>query len=74
MYIKVAVYAGAKKERVLCNAPHSFTIAVREKAERNLANGHIRELVAKHFRVPISAVRIATGHRQPHKILDVSLP
>ncbi len=73
MYCKAVVKAGAKKESIELDGDRFF-IAVREPAERNMANARVRELVALHFKVPASKVRILNGHHSPSKLLAVDLP
>ena len=70
-YIHVKVTAGASKELFARISADHFTISVREKPERNLANTRVLELVAKHFKVPVGKVRIVNGHRSPSKLLIV---
>ena len=71
MYIKVRVYPGMKKELVRKIATDSFEIITKAPAERNQANVRVRELMAMQYEVPISAVRLVTGHHSPSKILEV---
>lgn len=73
MYIKARVAAGAKKESFVEKSPDTVHIAVREPAERNLANARVLELVAAHCGVPKGKVRIISGHQSPSKILSVDL-
>ena len=72
-YIHVKVTAGASKESFAPkkNSADHFEASVREKAERNMANGRVLELVAGHFKVPTNKVRIVNGHRSPSKLLVV---
>lgn len=79
MYIHVKVTAGAGKEsfrpvRSKASGQESedhFEASVREKAERNMANARVLELIARHFKVPVSKVRIVNGHRNPSKLIVV---
>ena len=71
MYIKVVVKAGMKKESFLEKGSAHFEISVKEKAERNIANARVLELLARHFRVPKNKIRIVNGHRHPHKLLVI---
>ncbi|OGG91053.1 hypothetical protein A3H16_03045 [Candidatus Kaiserbacteria bacterium RIFCSPLOWO2_12_FULL_53_8] len=73
MYVRVRVTPGAKKERVSRQKPDEFDIAVREPAQRNLANTRVRELIAAAFGTGVGAVRIVSGHRSPTKIISVAL-
>ena len=71
MYLKVIVHPGAKKEKVE-EIKNGLEISVKEPAQRNLANTRVREIVAARFKMPLSAVRILSGHRSPHKLLSVN--
>lgn len=70
MYIKIRVYAGSKKEEFKKISDTHFEARVKEKAERNMANKKVVELVRKHFKFA-GDVRIISGHHSPSKILSV---
>ena len=78
-YIHVKVTAGAGKESLSPrpsragqeNPPDHFEILVREKAERNMANKKVLELVADYFKVPVNKVRIINGHWHPSKLVVI---
>ena len=72
-YIHVKVSAKAKKEKFLQKSEDHFEISVKEKAERNSANTRVIEILASHFKVPISKVRITNGHKHPSKLLVIEL-
>lgn len=71
MYVRVTVKAGAKKESIAECGEAELGIAVREPAERNMANRRVVALVAEHFSVRPGAVRIISGHHSTRKILSV---
>ena len=71
--LKVSVQAGARKEFVEMKNKDVWSVAVREKAERNEANERVRALVARHFGVTDGAVRIRAGHRSKNKKISVIL-
>ncbi len=71
MYIRVKVAPSAKKESFKQINEDHFEISVKEKAERNLANNRILELLSLHFRLPKGKIRIVNGHRSPTKLLVV---
>lgn len=73
MFIKVKVKTGARKESFVQKKDDHFDISVSEKAERNMANKRVRELIARHYSIPLGRVRIVTGHTKPSKILSVGL-
>ncbi len=70
-YIKVVVTAGAKKESILRKSEDHFDIKVKEKAENNLANKKVIEILALYFKVPKGKIRIVNGHHHPHKLLII---
>ena len=70
-YIHVKVTAGVRKERFTKINEDHFEISVREKAERNMANAQVLELIAEHFKVPKTQVRIVNGHHHPSKLLII---
>ena len=74
MYIKVKVQAGSKKEEVKKKSKDSYAISVKEKAERNMANRRVCEIVALLFHVSVKNIRIINGHQSPSKILSINLP
>ena len=73
MYIKVRVVAGAKKEKIEKKTKDTYHISVREKAERNMANRRICEIIALLLEVPVKSIRIISGHQSPSKILSVDM-
>jgi len=70
-YIHVRVTAGARKENLQKINEDHFEVSVCEKAQRSMANNRVLELVANHFKVPVSKFRIVNGHRHPSKLLVI---
>lgn len=70
-YIHVKVIAGVRKESFKQKSEDHFEISVKEKAERNMANARVLELVAGYFKVPKNKVRIVNGHRHPSKLIVI---
>jgi len=73
MYVSVVVHPSAKKERFEVISEQSFSVHVKEPAERNLANKRVVSLVASHFLVDAHEVRIISGHRSRKKVLSVEV-
>lgn len=71
MYIRVRVTASARKERIVREDADTFYISVREPAERNLANHRIAEILACELSVPLSSIRLLTGHHSSSKMYSV---
>lgn len=70
MYVKVHVLSESKDEYVREEDRDTLVVAVREKAERGMANRRVLELLRAHFGKG-KQVRIVSGHHSPHKILSV---
>ena len=71
MYIKVVAKTQAKKESIVKKSKDHFVISVKEKAEKNMANKRMIELLEEYFKVPKGKIRIVNGHRHPHKLIVV---
>ncbi len=72
MYIKVKAFPKSKQEEIKEVAEGRFEIKVKEKAEKNLANQRIIEIVASHFKVDKKDVRIINGHHHQSKLLSIN--
>lgn len=73
MYIKVRVIANSKKENIQKKSEDHYIVSVREKAERNMANKRVCEIIAYVFNIQTKDVRIINGHQSPSKILSVNI-
>lgn len=73
MYIKVRVIVGSKKEKIEKKTKDTYYISVKEKAERNMANRRVCEMMASTLSVPVKAIRIISGHQSPSKILSIGV-
>lgn len=71
MYIRVHAVPGARREKVILDAPQVYTISVKEPAEQNQANERIREILARIYTIPLQGVRMVTGHRSSSKMFSV---
>lgn len=72
MFIHVKVKADSKKESLKQKSEDHFELSVREPAERNLANTRVIEVIALHFKIPVTKVRIINGHHSPSKLLSIN--
>lgn len=70
-YLRVHVVPSSKREIVIDRGDGKYDIAVKEPAERNMANTRVRTLLARIHKVPLGKVRIFTGHHSPGKIVIV---
>jgi uncharacterized protein YggU (UPF0235/DUF167 family) len=71
MYIKVKVRTGMTKEELRKIKDVHFEIDTKAKAEKNLANRRVLQMLAGHFNVPEGKVRIVNGHRHSSKLVHI---
>lgn len=71
MYLKIKVKANSKREELVKIDENTFEISVREKAERNMANNRILEILSFELKIPINKIRIINGHQSPTKLISV---
>ena len=71
MYLRITACPGAKREEVVKEKESAWRISVREPAEQNRANERVRTLIACELSVPVSSVRILTGHHARTKMISV---
>lgn len=73
MYIHVNVTAGAREDKLEKISETRFKVKVKAKAERNMANKAVIDIVAGYLGVPEKSIRIINGHNSPSKLVTVSI-
>ncbi len=71
MYIRVHAVPKARKEKVVEQKSGTYTIWVKEPAERNLANKRIREILSETRGVELGKIKLLTGHQSSTKMYSV---
>ena len=71
MKIQVKVKPSSKTEEV-SQEGDSFIIKVKEPPKEGKANQAVIKLLAEHFGVPKSQVRILSGFRSKNKVIEVA--
>lgn len=71
MIVEARVHPGARESRVVHDGV--LEVWIKERAERGNANRALVQLVAKHFSVPASHVRLLRGHSARKKLLEVDI-
>ena len=70
MIIQVKVKPNSRTEEV-SQESDSFTVKVKEPPREGKANQAVIRLLAQHFGVPKSQVRILSGFRSKNKVIEV---
>lgn len=73
MYIKVKVNPSAKKEVLKQLTETSLEISVKEPAVNNLANRRVLVVVGLFFKLPVSKIKIISGHHSRTKIINLDI-
>lgn len=71
LHIRVKVKVGAKKEELTQKSEGNFLISVKEKAERNMANKRVLEILSEFLKLPKGKIKIVSGHQSPSKLLVI---
>jgi len=72
MYVKVRAKAGERKEKVEKRKEDDFNISVKEKAEDNMANRRVCEILSSLYEVDVRKVKIVNGHHKSSKLLLIN--
>jgi uncharacterized protein (TIGR00251 family) len=67
--IEVKVRPRAKRREVIPESASRLTVKVTSAPDRGRANEEVRRLLAEHFGLPVSKVRIVHGEKSPHKLI-----
>ncbi len=67
--IEVKVQPRAKRREVVTDGGSGLTVKVAAAPDRGRANEEVRELLAEHFGLPVSKVRIVRGEKSRHKLV-----
>ena len=71
MIINVKVKPGASEEKVVRNEDGSYSILVKERAEKDKANKRVVNLLAKEFGVHFSNIK-SKNPKSKNKIVEIS--
>jgi uncharacterized protein (TIGR00251 family) len=69
--IAVHVSTNAREANVVRIGENIFEVKVDERAVEGRANKRLVEILAKHFKVPKSRIRLVSGARSRDKVLEI---
>jgi len=70
-YIKIKLHPKSKKQKVEKISEEKFEIWVKSKAEQNLANMEMLEILAEFLEIERGKLKIISGHHRPSKMIEV---
>ncbi|MGA1975538.1 MAG: DUF167 domain-containing protein [Conexivisphaerales archaeon] len=71
MLIAVHVSTNAREANVVRIGENIFEVKVDERAVEGRANKRLVEILAKHFKVPKSRIRLVSGARSRDKVIEI---
>ena len=71
MLIKIKTYPQARKEKIVQKTENSFEVFVKEKPEQGRVNQKLKQILAKHFGLAETKVKLIKGHKQRSKIFKI---
>jgi uncharacterized protein (TIGR00251 family) len=69
--IRVSVKPGASTDEVTRLADGSLLVRVKARAREGEANDAVTRVVARHFRIPRTSIRIVSGHKSRSKLIEL---
>lgn len=75
MTLRIKVIPRSRKNEVSGElADGTVKVHVTAPPEKGKANEQVCEVLAAHYKVPVRAVQIVTGHGNPRKVVRIDLP
>ncbi len=71
MYIHIDVSANSRGDSLKQISEGHFLITTRMPPEHNMANARVISLLARHYKIIPSAIRIVSGHHMPRKTISI---
>jgi len=71
MKLNVYIKPQSKLGPLVKEEANGLTVYVREAAVEGKANGALIKIVAKHYKVPKTSVKIAKGHSSRYKKIEI---
>jgi len=72
MLIKIKVFPGEKKRKVIKKAENRFEIRVKAKPQEGQANREVVQLLADYFQVSGERVKLLRGTKRRNKTFEIS--
>ncbi len=73
MLIKVKVFPGSKKGKIVSKSADSFEVYVKEKPERGLATKAVFGMLSSHFKLELGSIKLIKGARSKNKIFEIKI-
>lgn len=72
MLIKVKVFPQSKKQALIQKSEDSFEVKVKSKPEGGRANEETKQILAEHFQISTSKIKLIRGGKSKNKIFEIS--
>ncbi len=71
MFLHVKVFPKSKREKIEEIKENYFHIYIKEKAEKNIANKRVREILSSQLQKEEQKIHLISGHQRPKKIFKI---
>ena len=68
---QITVKTGTSQSKIIENSPSNLTVYLRAKPHDGEANTALIKLLAKHFKVPKTSIKIIHGAKSHNKIIEL---
>lgn len=72
MIITIKAKPSSKKEEIFILGKNNFEVHLKERAEKNKANIELIKLLARHFNVSSSNIKVLKGINSKNKVVEIS--
>jgi len=70
--IKLTVFPKSNKNIITKIKDGVYEVKLKAKPQQNQANELLIKALAEYFAIPVSAVKIISGHHSPHKRIEIN--
>lgn len=71
MFLKIKLHPRSKKQKIEKIGENKYEIWVKSKAENNLANNEMLDILSDELSVDRKKIRFYSGHHRPSKMVEI---
>ncbi len=71
MFLKIKLHPKSKKQKIEKIGDNKYEVWVKSKAEQNLANNEMLDILSDSLKIERKKIRFYSGHHRPSKMVEV---
>lgn len=71
MFLKIKLHSKSKKQKIEKLDDNKFEIWTKSKAEQNMANLEMVEILSDYLGIEKKKLRLISGHHRPSKMIEI---